>query len=151
MSHVSQPIQLGTSITDSPFYIAAREHAETERDFGVGLAEFTTAMVAEHGPDANRLEIVSAYAYAWGMVRRAIPNSVRSDFRIIAPEVRREVRAAGYDWETVLEGMGNPTPGIAYAYRDNLSPESSSHEMSSWWAWVLERWVPILGRFRAVD
>ena len=150
MSNAYQAIQLGTSITASPFYGAAREHAETEQGFGACLADFTAAMVAEHGHDANRMEIVSAYVHAWGMVRRAIPDPVRSNFRVIAPEVSREVTAAGYDWASVLDGLGNPTPGIAYDYRENLLPEPPANNLNNWWCRVVRPWGFKLGRFGAV-
>jgi hypothetical protein len=150
MPNVHPAMQLGTSITASPFYGAAREHAETEQDFGPSLVDFTAAMVAEHGPDANRLEVVSAYVHAWGMVRRSIPDPVRSNFRVIAPEVSREVTTAGYDWESVLDGLGNPTPGITYDYRDNLLPEPPANNLNNWWCRVLRRWSFKLGWFGAV-
>lgn len=151
MLNCYQAARIGRSITDSPIYAAAREHAETDQAFGSSLENFTKAMISVHGADIDQMEIVSAYVYAWGMFRRSIPDPVRSDFRIIAPEVCREVRAAGYDWETVLEGLGKPTPGIAYDYRNNLLPEPPANIPGNWWFWALRRWGFKLGGFGAVS
>ena len=104
-------------ITTSPYYPYTRGFAETYDSFVQAMADYKAAMMAKFGPTSNLDEIACALVYDWAAVRRV---RVGCDFRVIAPKVRKEVETAGHSWDQIINMMGSPKPGIAYAYTDNL-------------------------------
>lgn len=106
-------------IYDSPLYLCAQEDEACKQGIPNQFLEAFTAFQKRAGRDANPVEVGAAYAYAWAIKRRA--DFMGLPFREVAEEICHGITDSGLSWETVLNAMGSPSPGIAFDLRENLS------------------------------